>query len=189
MIALLKGLLELRGTNTLIVSVGGVGYKVYVPASVIASTTPSQPITLYTHTYVREDTLDLYGFLSQSDLSLFELLLSVSGIGPKTALGVFSLGSSSEILGAISSGNVSFFSGVPRLGKKNAQKIIIELKNKVGSSIELDLTGEALVNNDVVQALKAFGFSQKEALLALKDVDQNLTTEDKVRLALKYLGK
>ncbi len=188
MIALLRGTIALRDSQTIIIDVSGVGYKVSVPTTVLLQAPTGKEITLYIHTHVREDLLELYGFLSQSDLKLFELLLSVSGIGPKTALGVFSLGSSSDILSAITTSNVSFFSGVPRLGKKNAQKIIIELKNKVGSTADLDLTGDSL-QDEVLEALTAFGFSGKEAVQALKGIDENLKTEEKVRLALKQLGK
>jgi Holliday junction DNA helicase RuvA len=105
------------------------------------------------------------------------------------AIGVFSLGNSSDIISAIMSGNVAFFSSVPRLGKKNAQKIIIELKNKIGSTVEIDLS-EAGDSMDVLTALKSFGYSQKEVEQAMTAVkEQGGSIEEKIRHALKYLGK
>ena len=189
MIATLQGIVELRDDPYLIVVVAGVGYKVYATLDVLAKVRVGEDIKVFTYTHVREDILDLYGFSSFSDLKLFEKLLSVSGIGPKTAIGIFSLGKSSDIVSAIMSGDVAFFSKVARLGKKNAQKIIIELKSKIGSTVELDLS-ESGESRDVITALKSFGFSQKEAESAVVSIkEQGKTTEEKIRLALKYLGK
>src|SRR5436190_10539061 len=130
MIGTIKGIVEYREDPFVIIDVNGVGYKVLIPATI--SITLSAPIKLFTHTHVREDLLELYGFTEPQDLKLFEYLISVSGVGCKTALGVFAVGSRSQIVGAIAANDVGFFTSVPRLGKKNAQKIIIELKNKLG---------------------------------------------------------
>ncbi len=191
MIASLKGIVLLRDDPYIIIEVGGVGYKVYATLDVLATIRVGDETKVFTYTHVREDILDLYGFSKYADLKLFEKLLSVSGIGPKTAIGIFALGSSSDIVSAIISGNVAFFSSVPRLGKKNAQKIIIELKSKIGSAEDLDLSeGTSTDSMDVIIALKSFGFSQKEAEQAVAAVsDRGGTTEEKIRLALKYLGK
>lgn len=189
MIASLQGIVELRDDPYVIIVVAGVGYKVYATLDVLANIRVGDEAKVYIYTHVREDLLDLYAFSAFSDLKLFEKLLSVSGIGPKTAIGVFSLGKSSDIVSAILSGNVAFFSSVPRLGKKNAQKIIIELKSKIGSTEDLDLS-EDTGSMDVVTALKTFGFSQKEAESAVAAVQKRGgTTEEKIRLALKYLGR
>lgn len=191
MIALLKGILELRNDPTLIIDVNGVGYKVLASRSVLSHAKLGEHIKVFTYTHVREDILELFGFSTIQDLKLFELLISVSGVGPKTAIGIFSFGSSHEIITAITSGNVQFFTSVPRLGKKNAQKIIIELKSKIGSTHDLDLeTIEGGKEEDVLTALRTFGFSTKEALDAVKAVNgEAKTPEEKIRLALKYLGK
>ncbi len=189
MIASLSGKILLRADPYLIIDVSGVGYKVYASVEILSSKQVGDAVTIFTYTHVREDLLELYGFSTYKDLQLFEQLLSVSGIGPKTAIGVFSLGGSREIVSAIMSGDVSFFSQVPRLGKKNAQKIIIELKNKIGSTAELDLS-ESGDSMDIVTALKSFGFSGKEAEQAVSAVkDRGTTTEERIKLALKYLGK
>lgn len=191
MIASLSGIVELRDDPYIIVSVNGVGYRVLASQGVLKTLNGvGDTVKIFTYTHVREDILELYGFLTQSDLKLFELLLSVSGVGPKTAVSIFAIGTSSEIQEAITTGNVEYFSPVPRLGRKNAQKIIIELKNKLGSKIDLDLSGQELEDNkDVLAALKTFGFSTKEAMDALKSIEKGISTEDKIRKALKSLGK
>lgn len=192
MIGLLTGTVVYKTDSSLILDVLGVGYKVLVPQPVLA-TTPLQTehIKLFIYTHVREEALELYGFLAPEDLQIFEYLIGVSGVGPKSALGVFSIGSRSEIVTAIAKGDVDFFTAVPRLGKKNAQKIIIELKSKIGSTEDLDISGrETAGAGDVVDALQAFGFTPKEARRALRSIDgQAQTPEEQVRLALKYLGK
>lgn len=191
MIGSLKGTVELLDNPYTIVNVGGVGYRVLLYNSLFSEIKLNDQIKLYTYTHVKEDALDLFGFLSLEDLKLFENLISVSGVGPKTASGLFSHGSRNEIVEAIIKGNVDFFTNVPRLGKKNAQKIIIELKNKMGSLEDLDLSEEGQkINSEVVAALKGFGFSAKEAIEAAKGIkDQGETITDKIKLALKQLGK
>ena len=191
MIGSLKGTVELLDNPYTIVNVGGVGYRVLLYNSLFSEIKLNDQIKLYTYTHVKEDALDLFGFLSLEDLKLFENLISVSGVGPKTASGLFSHGSRNEIVEAIIKGNVDFFTNVPRLGKKNAQKIIIELKNKMGSFEDLDLSEEGQkINSEVIAALKGFGFSTREAIEASKGIkDQGETITDKIKLALKQLGK
>jgi holliday junction DNA helicase RuvA len=188
MIGSLQGTVDYRDGAYLIVSVSGVGYKVSVPMNVSANV--GESIKVFTHTHVREDVLELYGFTEPQDLKVFEYLISVSGVGCKTALGVFSVGSRKEIINAITSNDVGFFTSVPRLGKKNAQKIIIELKNKLGGQEDLDLSAGDSDSNEVVAALKTFGFTPAESRAALKGLNgQGESVGEKVRLALKYLGK
>jgi Holliday junction DNA helicase RuvA len=191
MIALLNGKVELLQRPFAIIDVNGVGYKVLLPDSVYSKLSLDEKVRIFTYTYVREDALDLFGFLEADDLKLFENLLTVSGVGPKTALNIFSFGERKDIIEAIIKGDVAFFTSVPRLGTKNAQKIIIELKNKMGSSADLDLSGKDLLENaEVVQALKNFGFSVGEAQKAVRMVKKDgISTEERIRLALKALGR
>lgn len=191
MIAALKGIVDSIDAPYIIVDVQGVGYKVLVPTTLLSSVSAGQTIKLFTYTHVREDILELFGFLQQQDLRVFEKLLGVSGIGPKTAMSVFSFGTHEDIIKAIFEGDVSFFSGVPRLGKKNAQKIIIELKGKLDLDAEMaDLEGLGAKNGEIMTALKQFGFTQKEAQEAVRKIAKDgQTTEEKIKLALKYLGK
>jgi Holliday junction DNA helicase RuvA len=191
MIGFLSGEVVARDDPYIVIDVGGVGYRVLVSNSVLSKVTLNGKLKLFIYTHVREDAISLFGFLDFLDLKLFENLISVSGIGPKTAMNIFSIGSREEIIQAIITGDVSFFVGVPRLGKKNAQKIIIELKSKLGSIEDLDLTKiDVKENSEVIVALRNFGFSNKEALEALKAINgEGKTTEEKIRMALKELGK
>lgn len=191
MIGMLTGKLASRQDPYILVDVHGVGYKVYITPQLFPSLTLGQELTVFTHTHVREDSLDLFGFPTAEDLRLFELLIDVNGIGPKTAVGVFAVGSRSDIVGAIAQANVDFFTGVPRLGKKNAQKIIIELKNKIGGKEDLDLREEVTdIESEVLAALQGIGFSDREARIALRKIDgKGESVSEKVKLALKSLGK
>lgn len=191
MIGYLRGKVMFLDPPHMILDIGGVGYKVHATADILTRFSLGDEASVFTYTYVREDALELFGFSSAADLKLFEYLIGVSGIGPRTAINIFSVGDRESIVGAISSADVGFFSIVPRLGKKNAQKIIIELKTKVGGIAELDLTPEEKKYSDeAVVALKSFGFTAREAQDALKNIKKDAkTTEDKIRLALKYLGK
>lgn len=197
MIGFLKGKVEFVDGPYIILDVNGVGYRVLVPSKIFSHAKIKEELKLFIYTHVREDTLDLFGFADLSDLKLFEKLISVSGVGTKTALNVFSIGTRDSIIEAIIKGDVDFFTQVPRLGKKNAQKIIIELKGKLGSLEDLDLSGESDdAAREVLLVLKSFGFSSTEAREAIKNIDKNLpagrqeqTIEEKIRLALKYLGK
>src|SRR3989344_473288 len=160
MIGYLNGLVIIRDDPHLIIDVSGVGYKIHEASDVLSSVSElGSSLKIFTYTHVREDVLELYGFSRYSDLKLFESLINVSGVGPRTAIGIFAIGTGDEIIKAIIDADVSFFSGVPRLGSKNAQKIIIELKNKVGGG-ELDLTGVSNgERNELTAALKSFGFT------------------------------
>ena len=190
MIGMLTGTLALRDESYIILDVNGVGYKVLASAQIHTVFHIGDKVTIFIHTHVREDTLDLFGFPTQQDLKVFEYLISVNGIGPKTAMGIFTIGSREEILGAIRKADVDFFTGVPRLGKKNAQKIIIELKNKLGSGEELDLSEGSQEEQDVVNALVSMGFSEREARMGVKGIgEQGSSISEKIRLALKQLVK
>ncbi|MBU4016677.1 Holliday junction branch migration protein RuvA [Patescibacteria group bacterium] len=191
MIGTLKGTIEYREDPYLIIDVNGVGYRVLVSASVLSKINGiGESLKLYTHTHVREDLLELYGFGEPQDLKLFQYLISVSGIGCKTALAIYSVGGRKEIIQAIVENDVTFFTSVPRLGKKNAQKIIIELKNKLGGEGDIDLSQDGSETQEVISALKNFGFTPLEARGAIKALKgAGETVGEKVRLALKYLGK
>ena len=190
MIGYLKGVVFFKEGNSIILYVKVVGYKVLAASDVLAKAVKGTPLELFIYTHVREDNISLFGFLESSDLKLFENLISVSGIGPKTAMNIFSIGTRSQIVSAIISADTSFFKSVPRLGQKNAQKIIIELKNKFGGIADLDLNGEALGSEEVVVALKGFGFTSKEIHDAIRAVKKNgQEVGETIKLALKYLGK
>lgn len=180
-----------KESNSIILDVQGVGYKVLGSRDVIAKARKGSPLELFIYTHVREDNISLFGFLESLDLKLFENLISVSGVGPKTAMNIFSIGNRSQIISAIATADTSFFKSVPRLGQKNAQKIIIELKNRFGGIAELDLSGEDMSGNEeIIAALKNFGFTSKEIHDAIRKVKkEGQTITETIKLALKYLGK
>jgi Holliday junction DNA helicase RuvA len=190
MIGFLRGHALFRDDPYLYIDVSGVGYKVLATREVLtAGADPNKELFVYTFTYVREDILELFGFLHAEDLKLFEKFISISGIGPKTAIQIFSTGSRSEIIDAIISGNVTFFTAVPRLGKKNAQKIILELKGKfIKGDTDLSMLDDIGEHDEVITALKSMGFGQSEITAVIKRVPEG-STEEKLKFALKNLAR
>ena len=190
MIGFLRGEVFFKEGNYIILDVRGVGYKVLAASDVLSKANKGTSLELFIYTHVREDNISLFGFLESLDLKLFENLIGVSGIGPKTAMNIFSVGNRAEITNAVVQGNVDFFTSVPRLGRKNAQKIIIELKNKFGSTEEFDLSSDDSQSKEIIAALESFGYSKRESLDALKNIKgKGESIEEKIRLALRALGK
>lgn len=186
MIGSIKGTIALKTDKFLIIEAGGVGYKVNVSPDTLSKVPNTGGNTLlWIHTHVREDALDLYGFLTRQEQEFFEMLINVSGIGPKGALSILGITSTETLRQAIGSGDTSYLTKVSGIGKKTAEKIVIELRDKVGN-----LEGTSLKNEmDALEALKSLGYSQNEAREALKSLPQDLDTNSKVRQALKILGK
>jgi len=190
MIGAIKGkAILVRKDKVTLMTEAGVGYVVYLPSGKIESVSQEEELFVYTYSYVREDTFDLFGFENLRQLNLFELLVGVSGVGPKTALSVVDHGVE-RIEKAVRDANVTFFTAIPRLGKKNAQKIIIELKSKLGGLRDVDLEGKDEKElADILSALKSMGFSRLESMSVVKQMPDELDTlEEKIRFALKLLG-
>lgn len=186
MIAYLKGKPNVQ-TDRLIVNVNNVGYGVYVGSRLLATADPDQELELYIFTHVREDRLELYGFQSPQQLRLFELMTDVSGIGPKTALAIVDQ-DPQKIIEAVQQAKVGFFTPIPRVGKKVAQKIILELKSKLGSLKELDLGPQSQEEQDLRDALLKLGFDQDEILAAIEEIDLEETDlQQAVKQALSQL--
>ena len=166
----------------------GVGYRVAATNETLSKLQAGQTAALWTHLAVREDALDLYGFRSENDLRFFELLLTVPGVGPKSALGILNVASAETLRSAISAGNDTYLTNVSGIGKKTAQKILLELKEKVGAAYEgarEQLEGD----EDALGALRALGYSLHEAREALKKVPAGtLGSRERLRAALKVLG-
>ncbi len=189
MIGRLTGIIDDNTKNPLIIDVHGVGYNVQVPAKYLIAIKIGTPHTLYIHTHVREDALDLYGFPEKNELALFTMLLSVSGIGPRTALGIVDRGVTA-VEQAVRKSDVEFFTAIPRLGTKNAQKIIIELKSKLGASKALNLSEDSSEAKEVIDALLAMGFDKHEIKKALEKLDPAIVSvEQKIRHTLKQLAR
>ena len=186
MIGSLKGKIVLKTDKSLIIETGGVGYKVSVSPDVLSKTSKiGDEVFLFIHTHVREDALDLYGFLNLEDLNFFEMLLNVSGIGPRSALAILGVATIETLRRAIGTGDTSYLTKISGIGRKTAEKIVIELRDKIGEEKSgTSLQGEL----DALEALKSLGYSQNEARDALKKVPADTNTNGKIREALKILG-
>jgi holliday junction DNA helicase RuvA len=189
MIGSIKGKIILKTEKFLIVETGGVGYKISVSPDVLSKTKKiDDEISLWIHTHVREDVLDLYGFLNREELEFFEMLINVSGIGPKGALAILGIASIETLRKAIGTGEISYLTKISGIGKKTAEKIIIELRDKVANKVS-EKGGNSLQDElDALEALKSLGYSQNEAREALKKVSPDTNTNIKIREALKILG-
>lgn len=185
MIGFLRGKAIIIKDNTLILDVSGVGYKILAPLPLLLSLVVGEEVSLYIHTHVREDQLTLFGFKDESDLFLFEKLTSVSGIGPKSALSMLSIHSPSSIADAVERGDAQALSHTPGIGKRTAEKIIIELKGKLSHLVgakETDTTYEVRL------ALETLGYSSKEIHDALKELKtEGKTTSTLIKEALNQL--
>lgn len=189
MIGKLSGTVTDIAEEYIIVDVGGVGYKVHPPATDFALFSTDKEMTLWTHTAVREDALDLYGFQTQNDLTFFEHLIGVSGIGPKSALGILSIAPTETITGAIAAGDTSYLTKVSGIGKKTADKIVLELQDKLGGLASEQATADRKVESDVLEALKGLGYTAGEAREVLGQIDNDISgTDQKIKAALKLLG-
>lgn len=187
MISHISGKVIHKNEKYVIVETGQIGYKVFAPFETIEKTILDSTISLWTYLAIRENAQDLYGFEKKDELDFFELLISISGIGPKTALNIINVASVDALKKAVSSGDTSHLIKVSGIGKKNAEKIVLELKGKFG-----DEEGE---NNfkeevDALEALKSLGYSHKDARDALKSVSEKaISTSDRIKEALKILGR
>lgn len=191
MIGSLQGKIDFFGKNFLVINVGGVGYKIFVSSDVFEKTRQSkEAVKFFISTQLKENSLNLYGFLTIEDLKIFEQLLLVSGVGPKTALSIFDAGSSEEIKVAISDNDVSFFTAVSGIGKRGAQRIIVDLKEKITGLEEAELHFKDLKEyEDVILALRSLGYPAREARQTLKEVlkthkAKELKTEELLKLCL-----
>lgn len=187
MITHLRGTVIDKEERSAVIDVNGVGYKVFVTGTVLGKLRDGAEASLWTHLAVREDAQTLYGFQDKDELSFFELLISISGIGPKTALGILNVSSVQAIRAAVSTGDTSHLTKVSGVGKKLADKIVLELKGKFGAE---DASVALRDEVDALEALKALGFKHAEAREALKEVPATVTdTGERVKKALKVLGK
>ena len=185
MIATIKGKITFKTDKFVIVETGGLGYKVNVSTDTLLKVKLDEQVLFWTHLHVREDAQDLYGFLEYDELEFFELLLGISGIGPRSALGILGIASIETLKKAIGTEDISYLTKISGIGKKTAEKIILELRDKVGKGEKDSNMQEEL---DALEALKSLGYSQTEARDALKRVPAEMDTNKKIRAALKNLG-
>lgn len=189
MIAKITGKIAFFRDNYVVLDVAGVGYKIFVTEFAMGKIAGKEEVELYTHTYVREDTLSLYGFLTLEELEMFELLISISGIGPKAGIGILSIAEPKTIRVAVISGDSSILTRVSGVGKKIAERVILELKNRI-TELPGDDQKTAIADSDAIEALTSLGYSVAQAREALKSVPKNIKdVSERVRAALKSLGK
>jgi Holliday junction DNA helicase RuvA len=182
MIAYLKGKIIKQEDKSVILDVNGVGYKVYCnPTSLrSAGQVPEETleISFFIHTVVREDALELFGFFDETSLKLFEKLINISGIGPRSALAIVNVGTIESLTEAINKGDLGYLTAVSGIGKKTAEKIVLELRGQVSDLVMND------ESNEVVQALKSMGYTERDAQMAAKAAT-GATTGEKIKSALK----
>ena len=203
MLAYIKGILEIKTKGYIVVEAGGLGYKIFMPESTIANTgNIGDKVQIYTFMRVREDDVSLYGFLTNEELRMFELLLSVSGIGAKGALGILSNITPSQFALAVISNDVAILKKVPGIGPKTAQRAILELKDKLKKDQEIAVAEgeessniEKVIKEDekvaeAISALQVLGYSKREIVEALQNVElTSLSVEDIIRKGLANLSK
>lgn len=182
MLAFLKGTIVHKADNWVIIATdSGVGYRVYVTTH----RSPDEPVTLFTYHHIREDRSELYGFETSDELALFELLLTVSGVGPKMAQLLVSRLGQETVVDAIAAGDAATFRTVSGVGGKVAEKIILELKNKVHGR-NMPSAGE---NSDLVAALTKLGYKSQEVSYIISEIDPSLEEAEKLKQALRLLAK
>lgn len=188
MIGFLKGRVLTKSKNSLVLNINNVGYKVFVNDYIFEKSTIDQEISLFIYTHVREQEISLYGFSTEDEENVFKLLISVSGIGPKAALNLLSISDINSIKMAIVNKDISILTQVSGIGKKTAEKLVVELSGKIDS---LDFESNN-VNSDmnVINALRSMGYSVSESRDALNEIPKNVKdTSERVRLALQFIGK
>ncbi|NCB92157.1 MAG: Holliday junction branch migration protein RuvA [Clostridia bacterium] len=202
MIGYIKGILEEADEQCIIVDNQGMGYRIFVPGSTFSGALPiGQEIKIYTYLYVKEDAMQLYGFLTKDDLNVFKLLIGVNGIGPKAGLGVLSALSADDLRFAVLADDAAAIAKAPGIGKKTAQKVILELKDKLNleDAFEQKLENQSSADqmpgangdavSEAVQALVALGYPNADSLRAVKRVEDasNMDVEELLKAALKKM--
>jgi Holliday junction DNA helicase RuvA len=190
MIASLNGEVNEKISGQVVIDVGGVGYGLYVTAEDFGHVKIGETTKVYIYEYIREQAHDLFGFLSRETQSVFEQLIAVNGIGPKMALNMLSIGSISDVRRAIASGDVKFLQQASGVGKRVAERVVVDLKDKVGlTAVDLESSGilqseSLLMQDEAVEALVVLGYSSSDAAKALQNVDPDLPTAERIKQAL-----
>lgn len=189
MIATLSGVVAEKLSDTLVLDVHGVGYGLLTTVEDFNKLIVGDETKFYIYEHIRENSHDLFGFTNIQSKALFEQLLGVNGVGPKMALNMLSIGSSGQVLAAIAGGDVKFLQSATGVGKRVAERVVVDLKDKVGlpsDAADALLTRPGVNNQDeATQALISLGYSSEDAAMALGPVPKDLTTEERVKLALK----
>ncbi|MEX1014517.1 MAG: Holliday junction branch migration protein RuvA [Candidatus Paceibacterota bacterium] len=193
MIHTIEGVVKLKGENFVVVetgSAGGLGFKVFTNKNILFSIKKGKKISFFTYLYLRENEMELYGFKDEKTLRLFEMLKSVSGIGPKTALGVLDTDKTERIIAAIVEKRADFLTKTPGIGKKTADRVILELKSKLSLPKAGEITEVMDVDSDLEDTLASLGYPKKHIKRALSKLgDKPVELEERLKEALKLLSK
>ena len=190
MIAFVKGLVADISDRSVIIETQGVGYEVSTTTDTLAKAHLGNELALFTHLVVREDSMELYGFQTRQELTFFQMLITVSGVGPRSAIAIVSLGSIESIQRAIGAGDATYLTSVSGIGRKTAEKIIIDLRDKLAALGHKAGAGEYSEDSDVIEALMKLGYTREEGRHAVKMLPKTATTlNEKIKEALKYIGK
>ena len=192
MISYLEGKIIHTGDRFVVLQTGGVGYKVFAPSESlqILKKKTGETAGVWTYLAVRENALDLYGFIQKEELDFFELLITVSGIGPKTALGILSVTTIKNLRQAIGTGETAHLTKISGIGKKIADKIVLELRDKIDFLESEKDTGDMRDESDALEGLKSLGYAEREAREALKKLPKEISRpSERIKQALKLLGK
>ena len=190
MIATLEGLITEKLADTVVLQCGGLGYGLNVSFEDFGALETGQPAKLYVYEHIRDNAYDLFGFRSLEAKRLFELLLSVNGVGPKMALAILSIASLSHVRQAIAAGDTKFITQANGVGKRVAERVVVDLKDKVGLvGVDLQTTGllqgeGLLMQDEAVEALVTLGYSAVDAAMALQNIDGSLPAEERIKMAL-----
>jgi holliday junction DNA helicase RuvA len=185
MLGFIRGKVIRSERKKVLVENQGIGYWVGVSSNTVVKLTGMQEIELYLHHHVREDDESLYGFMSGEDQSFFEGLIKISGIGPKVALSIMDAGNLNEIRSAIQASDINFFTNIPGIGKKNATKVVLELKDKVSQGTFEDIDSRS----DLYKGLESLGYSRPEIRGVISKIDGTQKLEDQLRQALRVIGE
>jgi len=189
MLAKIKGKIEYIKGNYVVVDTGNIGYKVFTTPYILGKIAGKEEVAFFLHTYVREDTLALYGFLVMEELEMFELLISISGIGPKAAMGILTVATPKTIKTAILNEDSSILTRVSGVGKKTAERVILELGNKIADMPESE-KDQTVSDMDAIEALVSMGYSAADAREALKMIPKEIQEVGaRIKMALRSLGK
>ena len=190
MISQIRGKVAGIHGNTVVLDVNGVGYETACPLSVLEKAKEGEEITIFTHMHVREDVMDLYGFISQEDKEMFSLLLSISGVGPKAGINILSMNTVEEIKQAIGQKDLAIFTRVSGIGKRTAERIIIDLQEKVDTTGVIAKRKLIADHEDVVEALKGLGYKHREARDLAATIPVKMESfDEKIRYTLKQAGR
>lgn len=190
MIYFIDGIVEYKKEKFAVINASGIGYKIFASGDTLSKMPEvGERVKVYTHQHVREDAVELYGFLSQTELIFFESLIAISGVGPKMALSILAISPVKMLASAIVAGDFTFLTRVSGVGRKTAEKIVIEMKDRI-QKLGIEFEEMQAGDNEVLEALESLGYSVREAQNALRNIPKDITgVENRIKEALKVLGR